>query len=149
VGGHAYQAVYSGPIGKILTPQLEGLGRRHDLPEGSSLCGACAQVCPVEIPITELLLRLRNESVRRDADPRVLGSGQGRNRLEAFAWKVWAAAHRSPSIYRLLGFAATRLRRFIPARLPVLSAWTSARATPRPASRTLHELARQERLPDA
>jgi L-lactate dehydrogenase complex protein LldF len=149
VGGHAYQAVYSGPIGKILTPQLEGLGGRHDLPEGSSLCGACAQVCPVEIPITELILRLRNESAQRDPGSRVLGSGQGRNRLEAAAWKMWARAHRSPSIYRLLGFSATRLRWLIPSRLPVLSAWTSARVTPRPARRTLHELARKEGLPDA
>jgi L-lactate dehydrogenase complex protein LldF len=149
VGGHAYQAVYSGPIGKILTPQLEGLGRRHDLPEGSSLCGACAEVCPVEIPITELILRLRQEAARRDPASSVLGSGQEANPIEAAGWKIWAAAHRHPSLYRALGFAMTRLRRFMPARLPILSAWTSVRATPRPARRTLHELARHEGLPDA
>jgi L-lactate dehydrogenase complex protein LldF len=149
VGGHAYQAVYSGPIGKILTPQLEGLGQRHELPEGSSLCGACAEVCPVEIPITELILRLRNESVRRAPSAGVLGSGEGRSRLESAIWKLWAAANRNAPMYRLLGFVATRLRRFIPSVLPVLSAWTSARATPRPARRTLHELARKENLPNA
>jgi len=56
VGGHAYEAVYPGPIGKILTPQIEN---RPDLPHASSLCGACVEVCPVEIPITKLMIRLR------------------------------------------------------------------------------------------
>src|SRR5262249_42044498 len=48
-GGHAYKAVYPGPIGTILTPQLEGLDRRPDLLKASSLCGACGEVCPVGI----------------------------------------------------------------------------------------------------
>src|SRR5260370_42140436 len=65
VGGHAYAAVYPGPIGKILTPQVEGVKARHELMHASSLCGACVQICPVGIPITELLIRLR----RRAAPP--------------------------------------------------------------------------------
>src|SRR5260370_22693271 len=59
VGGHAYAAVYPGPIGKILTPQVEGVKARHELMHASSLCGACVEICPVEIPITEILIRLR------------------------------------------------------------------------------------------
>lgn len=161
IGGHAYQAVYPGPIGKILTPQTEGVARRHDLVHASSLCGACVEVCPVEIPIVELLVRLRREATHKEPGSTVLEAGQGRNRLEDAAWVFWEAAHRYPSLYRLMGFAATRLRRFLPSRLPVLSAWTREsggpqgpplrllaqtprlRATPRPARRTLHELARK------
>ncbi len=48
VGGHAYGAVYPGPIGKILIPQTEGVARRHDLVHTSNLCGACVEACPVE-----------------------------------------------------------------------------------------------------
>jgi L-lactate dehydrogenase complex protein LldF len=148
VGGHAYQAVYPGPIGKILIPQTEGVGRRHDLVEASSLCGACAEVCPVEIPIAELLVRLRKEAVESSLDSSVLGAGEGRHALEDFAWAVWKAAHRSPALYRLLGLAATRLSRFLPVRLPLLAAWTSVRTAPRPARRTLHELVEDEGVDD-
>jgi L-lactate dehydrogenase complex protein LldF len=148
VGGHAYQAVYPGPIGKILIPQTEGVGRRHDLVEASSLCGACAEVCPVEIPIAELLVRLRKEAVEAGRDSSVRGAGEGRHALEDFAWAVWKAAHRHPALYRLLGLAATRLSRFLPAGLPILSAWTSVRTAPRPARRTLHELVEEEGLDD-
>jgi len=149
VGGHAYDAVYPGPIGKILTPQTEGLGRRHDLAHASSLCGACGEVCPVGIPIAELLVRLRREAVRGDRSSAVLGAGEARSRLESLAWAAWAAAHRSPSLYRLMGLAATRLSRLLPARLPVLSRWTSVRETPRPARRTLHELVEREGVDNA
>ena len=150
IGGHAYQAVYPGPIGKILTPQTEGVDRRHDLVEASSLCGACADVCPVGIPIPELLVRLRREAVEgRAGDSPVLGTGRARSGLEAALWAGWRATHRSAALYRLTGFAATRLRRFLPSWLPILSTWTSVRAAPRPASRTLHELARREGVPDA
>ncbi len=149
IGGHAYEAVYPGPIGKILTPQTEGVARRHELVHASSLCGACVEVCPVEIPITELLVRLRREATHADSGSSVLEAGEGRSRLEDAAWVLWRAAHRHPSLYRLMTFAATRLRRFLPSWLPVLSAWTSVRAVPRPAARTLHELARKEGVDDA
>ncbi len=149
VGGHAYETMYPGPIGKILMPQVEGVGRRHELVEASSLCGACVEACPVEIPITELLLRLRREAVRADPSSGVLGAGEGESRLESLVWAVWRAVHAYPALYRLMGFAATRLRRFLPGRLPVLSAWTSVRSTPRPAAKTLHELAREHGTPDA
>ena len=59
IGGHAYSTTYPGPIGKILTPQMKGLHKAGFLADASSLCGACVEVCPVKIPITEILLRLR------------------------------------------------------------------------------------------
>ncbi|MBI5652060.1 MAG: iron-sulfur cluster-binding protein [Chloroflexi bacterium] len=66
VGGHAYGAVYSGPIGAILAPQLLGVKIAGDLPFASSLCGACADYCPVKIPIPKILLRLRHRVVEGD-----------------------------------------------------------------------------------
>lgn len=63
IGGHAYGTTYPGPIGKIISPHLLGLDDTKDLPSASTLCGACSEVCPVRIPIPELLLRLRQESV--------------------------------------------------------------------------------------
>jgi L-lactate dehydrogenase complex protein LldF len=69
-GGHAYNSVYPGPIGAILTPQLVGIGKRgpDSLPYASSLCGACYQVCPVKINIPEVLIHLRGRVVRRRQD---------------------------------------------------------------------------------
>ena len=58
-GGHAYGSVYAGPIGAILTPQLEHMQHGTSLPYASSLCGACYEVCPVKINIPEVLIELR------------------------------------------------------------------------------------------
>jgi len=59
IGGHAYDAVYSGPMGAVLTPLLSGGTEGRDLPDASSLCGACSEACPVGIPLADLLVRLR------------------------------------------------------------------------------------------
>ena len=75
VGGHAYGSVYPGPIGAILTPQLEGVeGDAGSLPYASSLCGACGDVCPVKIEIPRVLTHLRAREVasRSRLDPEKL-----------------------------------------------------------------------------
>ncbi len=64
VGGHAYGTVYPGPIGSVLEPQRLGLDRIGSLTSACSLCGACGEVCPVEIPLPDLINRLRAEAVR-------------------------------------------------------------------------------------
>ena len=65
-GGHAYESVYAGPIGAILTPQLQSMEKGRSLPYASSLCGACYEVCPVKINIPEVLIHLRGKVVRED-----------------------------------------------------------------------------------
>ena len=65
-GGHAYGSVYQGPIGAIITPQLQDLRHSRSLPYASSLCGACYDVCPVKINIPEILIHLRGKIVRED-----------------------------------------------------------------------------------
>ncbi|MBK9945404.1 MAG: iron-sulfur cluster-binding protein [Kouleothrix sp.] len=64
-GGHAYNSVYPGPIGAILTPQLVGVDKAGSLPYASSLCGACYDVCPVKINIPEVLVHMRARVVRK------------------------------------------------------------------------------------
>jgi L-lactate dehydrogenase complex protein LldF len=149
IGGHAYEAIYPGPIGMILTPQTEGLARRHELPHASSLCHACTEICPVEIPITRLLVRLRQESARPSAGSKVLGAGGGHSRLEDFAWAGWRAAHASPFLYRAMGVALRFFGPLAPRSLPLLSAWTKTRTVPRRAEKTLHDLVREKGIPDA
>jgi L-lactate dehydrogenase complex protein LldF len=65
-GGHAYGSIYSGPIGAILSPQLQSLQHSRSLPYASTLCGACYEVCPVKINIPEILIHLRGKIVRED-----------------------------------------------------------------------------------
>jgi L-lactate dehydrogenase complex protein LldF len=149
VGGHAYEAAIPGPIGKILNPQLEGMKRRHELPHASSLCGACGEVCPVGIPIPELLVRLRHEATHRDASSRVLDAGAARDPGEDRAFAAWRRVYGSPALYRAVAWLATRFRRMPLPRVGPIAAWTSVRSMPRPARRTLHELAKRRGLPDA
>jgi L-lactate dehydrogenase complex protein LldF len=65
-GGQAYESVYPGPIGAILTPQLRGLDQAPTLPWASSLCGACYEACPVKIDIPSVLVHLRGRIVREE-----------------------------------------------------------------------------------
>jgi L-lactate dehydrogenase complex protein LldF len=96
-GGHAYGSVYPGPIGAILTPQLEQLKHAQSLPFASSLCGACYEVCPVKINIPEVLIDLRaqvTDQERRTAkkffDPMYVGL-RAANVIFARAWLFHAA----------------------------------------------------------
>ncbi len=88
--------MYSGPIGAVITPQYQGVLQDPWLPFASSLCGACAEVCPVEIEIPKLLLQLRSEV--KQARTR-----QGQDRVERLAFKTWAWLMRHSRIYEMLG----------------------------------------------
>jgi L-lactate dehydrogenase complex protein LldF len=90
VGGHAYASTYQGPIGAILTPQLESLEAAPDHPFASSLCGACGEVCPVKIEIPQILLKLR-EKIRLGKD-RKSGSIQ----LQKLAFQIWVWCMQRP-----------------------------------------------------
>jgi L-lactate dehydrogenase complex protein LldF len=101
-GGHAYGSVYAGPIGAILTPQLQEMHHAQSLPYASSLCGACYEVCPVKINIPEVLIHLRNKVVKQQtAGLKLLANP------EAMALKSAAMIFRSERRFR----AAQRLGR--------------------------------------
>ena len=65
VGGHTYNTTYSGPIGSVITPYLAGEKKYKHLSFASTLCGKCTTVCPVKIPLHDLLLHNRNDSVKK------------------------------------------------------------------------------------
>jgi L-lactate dehydrogenase complex protein LldF len=124
-GGHAYGWVYPGPMGSVLTPLLAGEHpEAAELANASTLCGACMDACPVEIPLQDLLLAQRRQNAA------VLST-----RAERTAWRLWAAAWSDARRYGLStraagwGRWATRLA----GHLPVVSAWTAGRELPRPA----------------
>jgi len=140
VGGHTYGEVYPGPIGKIVTPHMVGLEKVPDHPSASSLCGACGEVCPVKIPIPELLQRLRQENVKSPAEqPKVKGGGARYSRRERAIWRFWATLNTSPMFYRLFLWGATRFGRLAPKKA---GPWTDNHAAPVPARKSLHDLAR-------
>jgi L-lactate dehydrogenase complex protein LldF len=139
-GGHAYNSVYPGPIGAILTPQLVGVGKPgpDSLPYASSLCGACYEVCPVKINIPQVLIHLRGEVVRHKqesgglldrldpenaamqamarvfADPKLYERAQKAARLGQWPLARSGAIHRLPG--PLAGWTATRDLRPVPER---------------------------------
>lgn len=65
IGGYTYGTTYSGPIGSVISPYLINMERYKHLSFASSLCGKCTEVCPVNIPLHELLLVNRNDSVKK------------------------------------------------------------------------------------
>jgi L-lactate dehydrogenase complex protein LldF len=129
VGGHAYESVYSGPIGISVTPIVRGASDATDqLAHASSLCGACETVCPVKIDLPHLILKARQSAAetRRPA------------RRERWSFAIAAAILQRPWAYRLL----LRLARWVSwpftkdgwiERAPGLSAWTRQRSMAAPA----------------
>src|SRR2546422_875363 len=95
-GGHAYNSVYPGPIGAILTPQLLGIEKASTLPFASSLCGACYEVCPVKINIPEVLLYLRGRVVRQKQQSKSL---RKRINPESIAMRLMARTFASRQLY--------------------------------------------------
>ncbi len=138
-GGHAYNSVYPGPIGAILTPQLAGVENAGSLPFASTLCGACYDVCPVKINIPEVLLHLRGEVVRYKQQNRILPG------LEELAMKMLAGVFASPSKFermQQLGRFGQRLvlKHGVITSLPgQLGGWTAARDVYPVASQTFRE----------
>ena len=130
-GGHAYGWVYSGPIGSILDPGLLGLRAAMPLPFASSLCGACADACPVRIPIPDLLHAWRVEAQEEGLTPW--------SERAALAGLARVAAR--PGLYRAAGKLGTRVGAgALGRRLPMLGEWSRDRALPRPGPRTFREL---------
>lgn len=132
VGGHAYGAVYSGPMGAVLTPLSAGLDAAPDLPNACTLNGRCQDVCPVEIPLPALLRRLRDYQYDQGITPTATRWGLA----------IWGWVARRPRLYqRLTQWAVCILhrlgrRRGALKRLPLAGGWTSVRDMPVPSGST-------------
>ena len=139
IGGHAYGTTYPGPIGEIISPHMMGLAATHVLPGASTLCGACGEVCPVKIPIPDLLVRLREEATH-DARPGrapLVGQGAGKTTFASLAYKGFAFLYSRPALYRTFAWAATRFRFLTPSNQ---AGWTVTRTPLKPAAKSLRDL---------
>ncbi len=98
IGGQSFPGCYSGPMGKVLLPLQKGLEIAGGPPKACSLCGVCEEVCPVRIPLPDLLLELRGD----------LAAGGHGSLTERIGMKVGAWVFQHPLVYRM----AQRVVRF-------------------------------------
>jgi L-lactate dehydrogenase complex protein LldF len=141
IGGHAYGWVYPGPMGSVLTPSYVGIENALDLPHAATLCSQCAVVCPVRIPLPDLLRKLREKQWERGLRPW----------YEKVGVAVWAFAATRPALYAFGSRIAVRVLRWMggePRRirnLPGAAGWTRSRDLPAPSGRTFREMYRERR----
>ena len=142
IGGHAYGWVYPGPMGAVLTPTYVGIENAGDLPNAATFCGECAVVCPVKIPLPDLMRKLREKQF----DERLRPFG------ERSAIALWSFVVTRPALYAVLTKLAARVaawmggREKLIHRLPGLDGWTHGRDMPAPEGRTFRELYKQKSL---
>ena len=130
VGGHAYGTTYSGPIGSVITPHLQGMNEFKHLSFASSLCGNCTEVCAVKINLHELLLENRYESVEEgNADI-----------TEKIAWKAWkiASTHR-----KLMNLASGKMKNKVVNKM--FTAWTKTRGELHFSDKSFNQLWKERR----
>ena len=126
-GGHAYGWVYPGPMGSVLTPQLIGIEQGGPLPNASTFCGRCEQVCPVRIPLPKLMRHWREEQFRRQLTPAAARYGLS----------FWGFVAKRPGLYRLTARVAARALRLLGRHgrirwAPLAGGWTRTRDLPAP-----------------
>ncbi len=135
VGGHAYGWVYPGPMGSVLTPSLIGIGEAGHLPNASTFCGRCEEVCPMRIPLPKMMRHWRDREFERQMRPTVARSGL----------KMWALLARQPWLYQwLTGFAVHMMASWAHGggrwqRVPFMDGWTKYRDFPAPEGSTFQD----------
>ncbi|HIC9350649.1 TPA: LutB/LldF family L-lactate oxidation iron-sulfur protein [Campylobacter jejuni] len=87
IGGHAYQTTYPGPIGEVISPNIFGIDHTGDILNFCSLCGRCSEVCPVQIPLADLIRKLRCDKIGQGTNPPLGINNVHHNALEAFTFK--------------------------------------------------------------
>jgi L-lactate dehydrogenase complex protein LldF len=136
VGGHAYGWVYPGPMGSILTPTYAGLENALDLPNASTLCNQCGVVCPVKIPLPDLMRKLREKQFERGLKPW----------REKLGLALWGWIVQRPALYSVLSAMGARLLAWMGGaaklihNLPFGGGWTGGRDFPAPQGKTFREL---------
>ena len=131
VGGHAYGSVYPGPMGAVLTPTLWGIDKAGHLPNASTFCGRCENVCPMRIPLPKMMRKWRERAYDNRQDTTV----------QRIGLKAWAFLAKRPKLYRQMvrlaapalswwGGKTGRIRS-----LPLAGGWTKHRDLPAPQGR--------------
>ncbi len=132
VGGHAYGWIYPGPMGAVLSPGLIGIKEAGHLPNASTFCGRCEQVCPVQIPLPKMMRHWRRREFAQHLAPIRMRWGLG----------LWSFVAQRPKLYHsLTRIFAALLRRLNRGRfraVPFAAAWTKGREMPSPEGSTFH-----------
>lgn len=140
VGGHSYNSVYPGPMGAVLSPLLRGAPQDYDLANASTFCGRCEAVCPVRIPLPDLMRRLRNRESREFTSPR-----------KRLALAAFTALSLRPAWYRRVTTTAVCMLAWLAGargrlrRLPLMDGWTRFRDLPAPQGRSFQSRWRKSR----
>jgi len=138
VGGHAYGWVYPGPMGSVLTPSYVGLGNALDLPNAATMCNQCGVVCPVKIPLPDLMRKLRERQFEQKL----------KSWPERLALALWSWVALRPAIYAMMTALGARVLALLGGRgklihrLPLAAGWTDGRDFPAAQGRTFRELYR-------
>jgi len=141
VGGHAYGWVYPGPMGSVLTPSYVGLENALDLPNAATLCNQCGIVCPVKIPLPDLMRKLREKQFERGLKPWP----------ERLALALWSWMARRPAVYAMMTALGARVLAWMGGMdgrirwLPFGGGWTGGRDLPAPGGRTFREMYSEQR----
>lgn len=136
VGGHAYGWVYSGPMGSVLTPNLIGVDEAGHLPNASTFCGRCQEVCPMRIPLPRMMRNWREREFEQRLTPFTIRRGLG----------LWAWFAKRPKIYRRLTRTAAKVLSKMSGgkgrlrQLPLAGGWVKYRDFPAPQGKTFHDL---------
>lgn len=135
VGGHAYGATYTGPIGAALNPGLMGVARAHHHPNASTFCGRCAEVCPVKIPLPKIMRHWRAREYASGLAPKAAVAGLA----------LWAFLAKHPRLYRVAANIAARLLQVLARNgrvqsLPLMRNWFLVRDFPAPQGKTFRAL---------
>ena len=147
IGGHAYGWVYPGPMGAVLTPLYAGIENAIDLPHAATLCNQCGVVCPVKIPLPDLLRKLREKQTEQGLRPLT----------ERIGLRLWAWVAQRPKLYALGASLGARYLKWLAGGtdrirlLPTAPEWTLGRDFPAPQGKTFRELyaARRRAAPRA
>jgi L-lactate dehydrogenase complex protein LldF len=130
-------------MGSVLTPSYVGLEKTLDLPQAATMCGECNRVCPVGIPISDLLRKLRERQVDRGLRPW----------QERAALAAWAFAARRPRLYSALSALGSRALKWMGrergsiSKLSFGGGWTDTREMPVPSGKTFRAMYRERRAP--
>jgi L-lactate dehydrogenase complex protein LldF len=141
IGGHAYGWVYPGPMGSVMTPALVGIDKTGHLPNASTFCGRCEEVCPVRIPLPKLLRHWREREFERHLSPATVRAGL----------RFWAFFARHPRLYGLATLLFARSLAWFGRRrgrfrfLPFARGWTRHRDFPAPMGATFQAQWRSRR----
>jgi L-lactate dehydrogenase complex protein LldF len=143
IGGHAYGWVYPGPIGAIVSPMLVGLQEAKDLPQASSLCGACREVCPIKINIPRMLLHLRHKIAESPDESEMSVTTAEKQAARGYAWlmsnpSALSAAGKAGRLAQIPFVSGGKITKRVS--LPLVSKWTGGRDLPALPKQTFREI---------